>query len=225
MDVLEAIATTRAIRRYRDEPVEEADLARILWAATRAPSGSNRQPFRFIVLRQGPRGRAARDLLAQGARLMWGTKRSEDAYEDVPPDTPKARLARTLEHHADHFGQAPVVVIAAMVRHRPPSPLEGASIYPACQNLLLAARALGLGGVLTQVQAFVDAELRQVLEIPEDVGLHATLTLGHPAGRHGPVRRRPVGELVFEDRWGERAPWAADPPGTRFTGAGPGGGG
>lgn len=221
MDVLEAIATTRAIRRYTEEPVSEQDLATVLWAAIRAPSGSNRQPFRFLVLRDGPRAEAGRALLGEAARRMWQFKRVDDAYDGVAEGSPKARTARTLEHYTDHFAEAPVIVLAALVRYRGPGHLEGASVYPACQNLLLAARAIGLGGVLTQVQALAEPELRDALGIPDEVALHATITLGHPVGRHGPVRRRPMRDLVFEDGWGEAPAWAVDPPGTRFTGAGP----
>jgi nitroreductase len=224
VDLLQGIATTRAIRRYTDEPVSEADLATVLWSATRAPSGSNRQPFRFIVLRHGPGAAAARLLLGQAAARVWDFKRTADGYDagsGRDPGSPKARMARTLEHYTAHFADAPVIILAALVRYRRPNPLEGASIYPACQNLLLAARAVGLGGVMTQVQGFVEEELREVLGIPDGVALHATITLGHPAGSHGPVRRRPVRELVYEDRWDGPATWAVDPPDTRFTSAGP----
>ncbi|MDA8343370.1 MAG: nitroreductase family protein [Actinomycetota bacterium] len=223
-DLLAGLATTRAIRRYTARPVTDEQLATLLWAATRAPSGSNRQPFRFLVLRRGERAVEARALLGRAAHLMWERKLEADGYRTgsgSDPSSPKSRMARTMEHYTAHVAEAPVVVLGCLVRHRPADPLEGASIYPACQNLLLAARALGLGGVLTQLHTFVEDELRAVLAIPESVGIHATITLGEPAGRHGPVRRRPLGELVFEDGWGEPAPWAVDPPGTRFTQAGP----
>jgi nitroreductase len=222
--LLEGLATTRAIRRYTDEPVTDEELATVLWAATRAPSGSNRQPFRFLVLRDGPRAAEGRRLLGEAAARLWGAKRASDGYDvgsGARDDSPKARMARTMDHYTAHFAEAPIVVIAALVRYRDPSPLEGASIYPACQNLLLAARAIGLGGVLTQIQGLAERELRAALGIPDDVGLHGTITLGHPEGQHGPVRRRPMGELVFEDWWGEAPAWAVDPPGTRFTSAGP----
>jgi hypothetical protein len=97
----------------------------------------------------------------------------------------------------------------------------GGSVYPACQNLLLAARALGYGGTMVMWQAFVEDELRALLAIPAEVALAATITLGRPVGHHGPVRRRPLGEVVFDGAWGEAAPWAVDPPDTRFTAAGP----
>jgi nitroreductase len=222
--VLDAIATTRAIRRYRPDPIPDADLARVLFAATRAPSGSNRQPFRFLVLRDGPVALRARVLLGSAFRAAWEAKRRADGYEQGSgrePSSPKARTAAAMAHYVEHFEQIPVVVLACLVRYRDPTPTEGASVYPACQNLLLAARALGYGGVLSQWHLLVEPELRDVLRIPPHVALSATITLGRPAGHHGAVRRRPLRELVFEDAWGEAPAWAVDPPGTRFTSAGP----
>ena len=218
------MATTRAIRRYRDEPIPDDDLSTILWHATRAPSGSNRQPFRFVVLRDGPKAEQAKSLLGASFRSMWARKREADGYDEgsgASADTPKARMAATMQHFVDHFERTPVVVIACLQRHRDPHPTEGASVYPACQNLLLAARALGYGGVMTTWHSFVEADLRTLLGIPDDVALCATIPLGRPAGGHGPVRRRPVAELVYDDGWEEPAMWAADPAGTSFTAAGP----
>ena len=87
-------------------------------------------------------------------------------------------------------------------------------MYPSCQNILLAARALGYGGVLTGFHGFVEKELRELLGIPDNVFIAATITLGKPAGSHGPVRRVPMNDVVFADEWGIGAPWAVDPPGT-----------
>jgi nitroreductase len=222
--LLEGMATTRAIRRFTTEPIPDDALARMLFAATRAPSGSNRQPFRFLVLRDGPRAHAARRLIGEGARQAWGTKRQVDRYDTgsgTRPTSPKARLAATMSAFVEGFEQIPVVVLPCLERYREPTPTEGASIYPACQNLLLAARALGYGGVLTGWHAMVEPELRTLLGIPDDVFMAATIALGRPVGHHGPVRRRPLQELVFEDAWGEAPAWAVDPPGTEFTQAGP----
>ena len=223
VSLLEGLATTRAIRRYRPDPVGEHDLAAILFAATRAPSGSNRQPFRFLVLRDGPRAREAKALLGRAFRAGWEWKQRTDGYGSGTggdPSSPKARQAAAMQHYVDHFEETPVVVLACLVRYRDPNPFEGGSVYPACQNLLVAARALGYGGVLTMWHGAVEQELRELLAIPEGVAIAGTITLGRPRGHHGPVRRRPVAELVYEDGWGEPAPWAVDPPGTRFTNAG-----
>jgi nitroreductase len=221
----EVVTTTRAIRRYRDQPIPEADLARMLFAATRAPSGSNRQPFRFLVLRNGPHATEARRLLGESFRAFWADKRAADGYDrgsGADPSSPKARMAATMQHYVDHVQEAPAIVLACYRRWRDVvHPTEGASVYPACQNLLLAARSLGYGGVMTIWHQFLEADLKAALAIPDDVQIAATITLGRPAGHHGPVRRRPLSELVFEDAWDQPAPWAVDPPGTRHTSAGP----
>lgn len=225
IDVLEAMATTRAIRRFRvDEPVADRDLARILFAASRAPTGSNRQTFRFLVLRDGPRAAEAKALLGQAARDAWHAKRVADGYESgsaIDGDSPKARMARAMDDFVANFERIPVVIVACMIRYRRPHPGEGSNIFPACQNLLVAARSLGYGGVLTAWHAGVEDELRSVLSIPDEAAVAATIPLGRPAGHHGPVRRRPLHQVVYEDVWGAEAAWAVDPPGTRFTAAGP----
>lgn len=215
--LLEGLTTTRSIRRYLDEPVPDDVLRDIMFAATRAPSGSNRQPFRFLVLSDSDRAREAKQLVARGAQKIWGSKRETDGYDSgsgVRDDSPKARMARVMQDYVDNFDAVPVMVLAVLVRYRDPTPTEGASVYPACQNLLLAARALGYGGVITGFHAFVESELRSLLEIPDQTLIAATITLGKPAGRHGPVRRLPMRETVFGDRWGEAAAWAVDPSGT-----------
>jgi nitroreductase len=224
ISLLEGIATTRAIRRYTTDPIPDDDLATIMFAASRAPSGSNRQPFRFLVLRDGPKAIEAKRLLGNAFRAGWAAKVASDGYEEGTgrdDSSPKARMARTMQHYVDHFEEIPVVVLACLVRYRDVHYTEGASIYPACQNLLLAARALGYGGALTGWHAFVEPELRDLLSIPHGVALSATITLGRPEGAHGAVRRRPIRELVYDDTWGGDAAWAVDPPEARFTSAGP----
>lgn len=218
--LLEGICTTRAIRRYADEPVPSAALRDMLFAATRAPSGSNRQPFRFLVLTEGDTASAAKALMARAARSVWGHKRSDDGYDagsGTHDSSPKARMARTMEEYVGNLANVPVLVLACLVRYREPTPTEGASVYPAVQNLLLAARALGYGGVLTGFHALVDAELKELLGIPHEVFIAASVTLGRPRGSHGPVRRAPLGELVYGDSWGIAPEWAQDPPGTGHT--------
>jgi nitroreductase len=222
--LLEGLSTTRAIRRYTPDPVPQEALRAMLFAATRAPSGSNRQPFRFIVLTDGPNAEKAKRLVAEGARTVWTAKREFDGYNrgsGAEQLSPKARVARTMQQYVDHFEEVPVLVLPCLVRYRAPSPMEGASIYPACQNLLLAARALGYGGAFTGMHFHVEAELRALLGIPDEAFLAGTITIGKPAGHHGPVRRRPLSELVYTEYWGSAPDWASDPPGTQHTAAGP----
>jgi nitroreductase len=223
VSLLEGIATTRAIRRFRPDPIPDDDLSTILWHATRAPTGSNRQPARFVTLRSGPRAREAKALLGEAFRAGWAEKRRDDGYEEgsgIDGSSPKARMAAAMEHFVDHFEEIPVVVLACLQlgHYRADQLSSGASVYPGCQNLLLAARALGYGGVLTMWHYFVEGRLREVLAIPDDVAIAATIALGRPEGGHGPVRRRPLADVVFDDGWGEAAVWAVDPSGTRFAG-------
>jgi len=222
--LLEGLTTTRAIRRYKDEAIPDDVLRDILFAATRAPSGSNRQPFRFLVLQDSVKAGQAKALIKQGAEAVWGTKRKADQYDQrsgVIESSPKARMARTMDAYVENFDKVPVLILPCLVRYREPTPMEGASVYPAVQNVLLAARALGYGGVITGFHGLVDTELKALLSIPEEVFIACTLTLGKPAGNHGPVRRRPMRELVYGDTWEEPPGWAIDPPGTRHTSAGP----
>jgi nitroreductase len=127
-------------------------------------------------------------------------------------------MARTMSHFVDHVGEAPVIVFACLDHRVGGDGLAaGASVFPACQNLLLAARARGYGGVMTNWHRPVTDELASLLDLPDHVSIAATIPLGRPVGGHGPVRRLPLPELVFENRWDEPAPWAVDPPGTRYT--------
>jgi nitroreductase len=201
--LLEGLATTRSVRRYRPEPVPDDDLRTILWHAGRAPSGSNRQPFRFLVLRDGPNAVAARAVLGEAFRAGWAAKREADGYRP-------SRFADSMQQYVDAFESTPVVVLVCLDRYRDANPYEGASVYPACQNLLLAARALGYGGALTMWHLGVEGRLRELLDIPAHVALSACVTLGRPEGRHGPVRRRPLDEITYDDAWGAPAGWAVD---------------
>ena len=225
VSLYDGLLTTRAIRRYTDEKIPDDALRDILFAATRAPSGSNRQPFRFIVLTDGAVAAEAKRLIGDTAKRFWAAKRAEDGYDKgsgAEATSPKSRMARTMQHYVDDFESVPVLVLACYVPYRPTTHLvDGASVYPACQNLLLAARALGYGGVLTGLGQMAAPELRTLLKIPVGVELMATITLGRPRGRHGPVRRRPLPELVYGDQWGQPPGWAVDPQGVRHTAAGP----
>jgi nitroreductase len=222
--LLEGIASTRAVRRYTSDPIPDHVLRDILFSATRAPSGSNRQPFRFLVLTDSDKATQAKALIGESAGRIWEAKRQKDQYDKgsgADPNSPKSRMARTMQHYVDNFHRVPALILPCLVRYRAPSPMEGASVYPAVQNLLLASRALGYGGVITGFHGPVEQPLKALLEVPEEIFIACTVTLGKPQGSHGPVRRRPMSELVYGDTWEQAPSWAQDPPGTRYTSAGP----
>lgn len=193
MDVFEAIWTTRAMRRLDPaREVSDADLWRMLEAATKGPSGGNRQQLRWIVVQ------AAETKAALGAlyREVWEGYQSDLAPERAADAQVRANMA-SARHLAEHFGDAPVILIACAKRR---GDVE-AAVYPGVQNLLLAARALGLGATLTTMHKAKAAEIRTLLAMPDDVELFAVVPVGYPLGRFGEARRRPVDELVYWERW------------------------
>jgi len=193
MPLGEAIFTQRAIRRFRPDPIPEDDLALILEAAIRAPNGGNAQPWRFLVLRD-PEVRAEFATLYHEA---WWAKRRDQGYltpEDLPDD-PVTRSARRL---ADEFGQAPVVVVLCATARGPGA---ANSVVPAAQNLLLAARALGIGGTITTLHPTVEDRVHSLLDMPEEAQVVYALPLGYPRGNFGSVTRRPLHEVAAIDGW------------------------
>lgn len=198
MDVFEAMETTRAMRRLDPgREVSSEDIRVILEAAGRAANGGNRQPVRWIVVRDAAMRRALGDLYRGVSRELEGPGAT------LPPESdrsPGARMARSMEHLVEHFGDAPVVILACASGD--PGRIE-ASVYPAVQNLMLAARARGLGTTLTLRLRGKAAEVRTLLGIPTDVQLFAAIPLGYPIGRWGRAPRRPVEEVTYADRWGE----------------------
>jgi nitroreductase len=215
--VLAVIGTTRAIRRYRTDPIPDDDLTTMLWAATRGPNASNTQPVRLVVLRRGDdTSAAARRLLGNAFRAYWATKADTERWWEgsgAQANTRKGRAARAMQDYVDHFEDIPVVVLACQLPLRPIDPYYVGSVYPACQNLLLAARALGYGGTLASFHMHVERDLKALLGIPEDVFVASTITLGRPQGHHGPLRRKPVSEVVFDGRWGQPAAWIQEAEG------------
>ena len=132
VSLYQGLLTTRAIRRYTDEAVPDDALRDILFAATRAPSGSNRQPFRFIVLTEGPVAEEAKRLIGEGARRFWAAKREADGYDSgsgAQADSPKARMARTMQHYVDTYESVPVLVLACFTA-LPPRPLPTPTVHP-----------------------------------------------------------------------------------------------
>jgi nitroreductase len=219
--LLEGLATTRAIRRYRPDPIPTEDLARILFAATRAPSGSNSQPTRFLVLRDGPVATQARKMLGDCFRAQWSVQRLDYGYDKALAGSRAARMGDTMQNFVDHFEEIPVIFLVCADSVKGSTERDASQVFPAIQNLLLAARALGYGGTISMWHHNIEEELRKVLSVPDTAYMFATVPLGRPVGGHGAVRRLPISDVIYEDSWGETPEWAIDPPGTRFSGIPP----
>jgi nitroreductase len=197
MPLGEAIFSLRAIRRLKPDPILDADLRDILEAAIRAPNGGNTQPWHFVVVKD-PTVRAELGSLYHEA---WWAKR-RDAGIQRPEDLPRNyRLSMRL---ADEFGQVPVVVLVCATS-KGPGPVG--SVIPAVQNLLLAARALGVGGTITTLHPVVDERVHKLFGIPPTAQVVYCIPLGYPRGRFGPNQRKPLTEVCSYDHWGTAPPW------------------
>jgi nitroreductase len=196
MPVGEAMFTQRAIRRFRPEPIPIEDLRLVIEAAVRAPNGGNQQIGRFLLVTDSAAIRRFGPLYHDA---WWAKRRDEGfrTFSDLPRRFhPAARLA-------DEMGDAPCIVFAFALDSGPAD-----SVIPAVQNLMLAARALGIGSVPTTLHPSVMPRFRAMFGIPETVGFHFCVPLGYPRGRFGPNQRRPTSETTFLDAWNGAVPWA-----------------
>jgi nitroreductase len=209
--VYEAMRTCRSVRRLRPDPVPDDVLRRVLEAATWAPTGGNAQPWRIVVVRDREKKRRLGELYRTGWRAYveaarGGVERLEGAD--------RARAERTYaagDRLAERFAEIPVLAVFCFNSEQMaitdagqdrPSVVGGASVYPAVQNLLLACRAEGLGCVLTTLLCGAEPAVRELLAIPDPWATAAVVPIGYPElGGHGPLRRRPVEQLAYLDRW------------------------
>lgn len=205
MDLRETIETTGTCRYYRPDPVPRDVLRRVIDAARFAPTGGNRQGVRFIIVEDASRRRALRDLYLP----LWEQYASRAVAR---PGAPLPKLLQSADDMARHLDEVPVLVVVcaqladlmATDRHLERlSVVAGASIYPSVQNLLLAARAEGLGTALTTLLCAVEPKVKELLSIPDGIATAALIPMGYPArGFPKKLSRRPVEEIAFVDSYG-----------------------
>jgi nitroreductase len=204
MPLDEAMRTQRAIRRLKPDPVEDELILQLIDLAIRAPTGSNAQNWEFIVVKD-PK---VKERLARLNRQAWGL--AVKVYRrKAQTDPRKEKIRAAVQWQTDHFEEIPVFVVACLKgRYLPFVHLSTTSyfgsIYPAVQNLLLAARAVGLGAALTTIPLWNTFAVRKALGLPWSVTPCALIPLGWPLGHYGPTTRKPVHEVVSFDRFGNR---------------------
>ena len=199
--LFEIIRTTRSMRRLKPDPVPNDLIRKILEAGACAPSGGNMQRWRFLVVRDA----AIKRKVSAYYKRAWDEQAAPRYRSGEPaPGTTRQQFLRLLEaaeYLAAHIHEAPVWIVPCL-EGGTPTRTSGSSIYPAVQNMLLAARALGLGATLTTLHLQFEKEVEATLGLPPGVHTYALLPIGYPMGRFGPVRRVPLADVVFEDRWG-----------------------
>jgi nitroreductase len=194
VDLFDAMRTTRAMRRLDPErPVSREDIWTIVEMATKAATGGNSQPVRWIVVEDAEKRRQLGEIYRRCWDQVGAMYRQRTAAEDALTN----RMLTSADHLGAHMGEAPVIIIPASKGGDP------ASVFPGVQNLFLAARALGLGTTLTTVHQLEEDAVRAVLGIPEDVRTWAMIPVGYPTGRWGEGTRRPVEETTYWDGWRE----------------------
>jgi len=213
--LFESIYSTRALRRLRPEPLPEDTLFQLIDAAIRAPSGQNAQDWRFIVITDPDLKRRMREWSVEAWSRYQPKYSADPAALDGLPRTPRLSL-RSTGYLAEHLDEAPAIVAVCGLEGRHSSP--GGSTFPAIQNLLLAARGLGLGASIFNLPLTHSRELAEALAVPDDYRIACLIPVGHPVDRHGPVARKPVAQVAFRERWGEPWPFAQEQPAEGWAG-------
>jgi nitroreductase len=209
-ELFEIIETTRAMRRLKPDPVPDELIAKILKAGVCAANGGNTQRWRFLVIKNREIKKKVQVWYKRAFDETVGPRYLKSA---PPPGVTRERYDRqhsAVEYLTDHFHEAPVWIVACIDTPgadvqgaAPPGRSAGASIYPAVQNMLLAARALGLGATLTTRHLLYEKESEAALGLPPGVHSYAIIPIGYPMGNFGPVGRGPLKEIVYQDHWGE----------------------
>jgi nitroreductase len=202
LDLFEVMHSARAMRRLTTDPVPDELVDRLLDAAVCAPNGGNQQKWSFLVVRDPAIKAAVQPYYKAALEFAHAV-----AYASTPPGTTAAQHEHQfgeVTHLTEHFHEAPVwIVLCLEVGESGARPETGASIYPAAQNIILAARALGLGATLTTRHLRYATEVDAVFGLPPTVRSFAIIPIGWPAAPFGPVRRLPVSAVTHLDRWGQ----------------------
>jgi nitroreductase len=198
MDTFEAMETAIAMRYLKEDPVPRQDLERLVYAATRASSPGNSQGWEFVIIDDAALksriGEAVRDGMA-------------GAFVNKPAglDPVSERMYQGAEHLATHFARVPAWILGCARKIYPPQAPQDvfmySTIYPAAQNLIVAARAMNLGSVFTTFHMVAEPLIRELLRIPDDVHLCVCIAVGHPERKFSKVRRKPVAEVLHWNGW------------------------
>lgn len=211
MNVFEAMYTSRALRRFKPDPVPEDVTFQLIDAAIRAPTGHNSQDWRFIVVTD----QAAKQKMQEWSERAWTIAfpqyQTDDAI-DALPRTQRLSI-KGVKDLAHSLASVPLIVVVCGLRGKHSSP--GGSHFPAVQNMLLAARALGLGGSifnLPLVGGMGGDGMYELLGIPESNEIYCCVPIGYPTDKPGPLSRKPVRKVAYLERFGEEWPFAKEQP-------------
>ena len=197
MDVIETMETCSAARYLKPDPVPQELIERVIYAATRASSPGNSQAWDFVVVRDPGLKRKIRDLIAPRFQAMRAAAPASGQVTN--------KMLAGATHLADSLHEVPAIIfVCGPVAYPPAAPMEQfvwSALYPAAQNLIVAARSLGLGTTFTTFQMFVEAELRDLLGIPNEVKFGVMIPIGWPRDEFVKVKRKPIAKVIHWDKW------------------------
>ena len=216
--LFDAIYTARALRRFKPDPVPDEIITKVLDAGIRAPSGSNEQTWLFLVVKDAEQRRKIGDVYRKGGGILMALYANRTRPEHMAQKQ-YDKLMASATYLIDHMADAPVLLVACLKQTQvgaqpaqlPPevaaamrnlARMGGSSIYPAVQNIILACRGLGLGTVLTTIHTYFEDEVKAILGLPPEVQTYALMPIGYPQGKFGPIKRRPVSEVAYLDKYG-----------------------
>ena len=225
VNVFEAIHTARALRRFKPDPVPDQVIAKVLDAAICAPSAGNGQNWLFVVVKDPEQRRKLGEIYRRAGAMVASFYQQTGRPEHMTVEQYEKLATSGLYLH-EHLADAPVLLVACLKLETSPDVLlnlpreaqlammnsfpwmAGASVYPAVQNVILACRALGLGACLTTNHMLFEDEVKSLLGLPAEYRTFAILPIGYPINKFGPVNRRPLFEVVAQDRFGNIPGWA-----------------
>ncbi|HJL61947.1 MAG TPA: nitroreductase family protein [Pseudomonadales bacterium] len=203
--LFEAMYNCRAMRRLADREVPEDLLVELISAANQAPSGSNMQSARWIVVRDQDTRKRLSDLNKQAVEAYIGPQSTRPGSLPHQSEAKRKRMLESVLWQKDHMHEIPALIIACMEFGQKVDAATmsrgGGSIWPGIQNLLLAARALGLGAAPTTLALGNYKLISEILNLPETMGAFCLIPVGYPLGNFGPVTRKPVEEIMRFDKW------------------------
>src|SRR5215470_7468123 len=218
--LFEAMYSARALRRLKPDPVPDEIITQILDAAIRAPSAGNSQHWVFVVVRDPDLRRELGRIYRKAADIAKAIYQARGRPAHLT-EKQYERMMSSGAYLSEHIGEAPVLLVPCLRERKAPpretlppevqliyqdevaytDRIQGASIYPAVQNIILACRAFGLGTLITTNHIRCEGAVKALLGIPDGVSTYALMPIGYPEDKFGPVRRRPVNEVAYADRW------------------------
>ncbi len=207
--LFETLYTSRALRRFLPDPVPEDVIFQLVDAAIRAPTGHNRQDWRFVVVTDEGARKEMQGWSERAWQMAFG--REYPTLESIEALPRTARLSiRGVYDLAHNLASVPVIIVICGLKDAHSSP--GGSHFPAAQNMLLAARALGLGGSIFNLPMVGGKELHELLGIPESNEIYCCVPIGYPIDKPGPLKRKPVKKVAYWNRFGAQWPFATEQP-------------